>query len=147
MIGRSDQDVNKSISTSKMAVSGAVSIPESDLSWKFGPSGGPGGQHANTTNSRAELVWEIGPSSVDPHQKKRLLAKLGPRVRVVVDETRSQARNRSLALKKLDSIIAAALVEPKKRKKTKRSRGANERRLKAKRQRSQRKADRRGQFD
>jgi ribosome-associated protein len=119
-------------------------VPEDELVWRFGPSGGPGGQHANTANTRAELVFEIDTSpSLSDDVRYKLTEVFGPRVRVVADETRSQSRNRDIALKRLEEKIAEALKPKRKRRPTKPSRGSKERRLKSKKRTTQLKAQRR----
>ncbi len=111
-------------------------IPDAELELRFTPSGGPGGQHANRANTRVELSWDIESSAVvSESQRRTLVAKLGPRVRVVVDDERSQARNRELAHQRLGDRVAAALVRQKRRRPTKPSRRSQQRRLDAKRQR------------
>lgn len=119
-------------------------IPTDELIWRFGPSGGPGGQHANTANTRAEVVFEIeaSPSLSDFHRDK-LSEVFGPRLRVVADDTRSQSRNREIALKRLEEKVADALRPKRKRRATKPSRGSKERRLKSKKRTTQLKAQRR----
>ncbi len=127
-----------------LTVNGALTIPERELIWRFGPSGGPGGQHANTANTRAELVFEIGDSEcLTDGQRDRLAEVFGPRIRIVADDARSQARNREVALERLSERIREALKPQRKRRPTKPSRGSKERRLRAKRQQSERKANRR----
>lgn len=119
-------------------------IPENELVWRFGPSGGPGGQHANTANTRAELVFEIESSEVlDETQRARLSEKFGPRIRVACDDHRSQHRNREVAADRLVERIRDGLRRPTTRRPTKPTRGAKERRLRAKRARSDTKARRR----
>jgi ribosome-associated protein len=118
-------------------------IPESELRWSFDTAGGPGGQHANTANTRAELRFDIaGSPSLGPRQRARLLERLGPEVRVVASGRRSQARNRSEARERLASRLAAALTVERARVPTRATRAAKERRLDAKRRQSQRKARR-----
>ena len=85
-----------------LVVSRTCRIPLSELEWRFSASGGPGGQHANTSNTRAEVRFDVaGSPSLGPRQRARLLERLGPVVRVVADDERSQARNRQLALDRL----------------------------------------------
>ncbi|MCC5950515.1 MAG: aminoacyl-tRNA hydrolase [Acidimicrobiia bacterium] len=128
----------------RIRVNRTLSIAASELQWRFGPSGGPGGQHANTSNTRAEVRFDVTRSpSLRPEQRRRLLDKLGPEVRASASDERSQVRNRAVATQRLVSTLAAALHQPRPRRATRPSRGAVERRLSAKRQRSQRKADRR----
>jgi ribosome-associated protein len=130
--------------TNQLRVTPSCRIPLDELTWRFSGSGGPGGQHANTANTRAEVVFDVEASpSLGPRQRARLLEKLGPVVRVVASDTRSQGRNRDLALERLRSKLAAALkVEPPRRP-TKPSKGAKERRLSDKKRRSEVKRQRR----
>lgn len=119
-------------------------IPDAELELRFTPSGGPGGQHANRSNTRVELVWDVASSAMlDASQRARLIAKLGDKVRVVVDDERSQARNRDIAHDRLAQRVRAALVRPKKRRKTKPSRSSQRRRVDTKRQRGELKKQRR----
>lgn len=85
-------------------------IPLDELEWRFSTSGGPGGQHANTAHTRVEVRFDVGASrSLSPRQRTRLLAALGPVVRVVASDERSQARNRALALERLRDRLAEGL--------------------------------------
>ena len=78
-------------------VTRSLTIPAAELEWRFSRSGGPGGQHANKTSSRAEVRFDIAAStSLGPRQRTRLLDRFGPEIRVVADDERSQARNRAL---------------------------------------------------
>ncbi|MDH3680374.1 MAG: alternative ribosome rescue aminoacyl-tRNA hydrolase ArfB [Acidimicrobiia bacterium] len=125
-------------------VNDTLVIPAAELTWRFSPSGGPGGQHANTSNTRAEVVFDIAASAVlTDAQRRRLLGRFGPRLSISVDDTRSQTRNRQLARERLAARLAEALRPAKPRRATKPSRGAKERRLQEKRRRSQLKANRR----
>lgn len=120
-----------------LRVSRSCAIPLAELTWRFTASGGPGGQHANTSNTRAEVVFDVATSpSLGPLQRQRLLAKLGPVVRVVASDERSQARNRALALDRLRGRLAEALKVDPVRRPTRKTKGSDERRLQAKRQRS-----------
>ena len=119
-----------------------------ELDWRFSASGGPGGQHVNTANTRAEVRFDIaGSPSLGPRQRARLLERLGPDVRVVASDERSQLRNRELALERLRSRLAEALRVETPRRPTKPTRAAKEKRLQAKRQRSETKRRRRGRGD
>ena len=112
-------------------------IPEHELQWKFGPSGGPGGQHANRAHTRVELRWTIALSGgPNEHQRKRLFDQLGDPVLVVVSDERSQARNRELARGRLADRVKAALHEDRQRRPTRPTLGAKRRRLDDKRRRS-----------
>ncbi|GMQ92926.1 MAG: alternative ribosome rescue aminoacyl-tRNA hydrolase ArfB [Acidimicrobiia bacterium] len=119
-------------------------IPDSELRWRFDPSGGPGGQHANKTSTRAELTFEIGSSrAFDETMRKRLVQKLGSEIRLSEDGSRSQATNRKKAVRRLHAILEeAARPDSPKRRKTKPSRAARRRRLEGKRARGQEKARR-----
>ena len=127
-----------------LRVSASCQIPLDELTWRFTGSGGPGGQHANTSNTRAEVVFGVAESpSLGPRQRARLLERLGPVVRVAASDTRSQGRNRDLALERLRSKLADALKVEKPRRATRPSKGAKERRLSDKKRQSERKRQRR----
>jgi ribosome-associated protein len=127
-----------------LRVTRTCSIPMDELEWRFTASGGPGGQHANRSNTRAEVRFDVAASpSLGPRQRQRLLERLGPVVRVSADDERSQLRNRELALQRLRSRLAAALHVDPARRPTKPSAGAREERLRDKRRRSDVKASRR----
>jgi ribosome-associated protein len=127
-----------------LRVTGTCAIPLEELEWRFSGSGGPGGQHANTSNTRVELLFDVaGSPSLAPRQRERLLERLGPVVRVVVSDTRSQARNRELALDRLRERLAAALRTPRPRRPTAPSRAARRRRVESKRRRGELKRQRR----
>ena len=127
-----------------MRVSPTLVLPASELSWRFSRSGGPGGQHANTSDTRVEVRFDIaGSPSLGPRQRARLRERLGDEVRVVVADERSQARNRQLALERLCDRLAAALRVDRPRRPTTPSKASVQRRLEAKRRQSARKADRR----
>lgn len=128
----------------QLRVAPGVTIDEDELEWRFAPSGGPGGQHANKASTRAEARFDVaGSRSLTDAQRSRLLARLGPEVRVAVDESRSQWRNRALAQQRLLERLGGALVVERPRRATRPTRGSVERRLAAKRRRSSRKRDRR----
>ena len=126
----------------------SVLIPAHELSWTFGPSGGPGGQHANRAHTRAEVRFDVeASSSLSQYQRQRILTRLGAVVIVSADDERSQLRNRRLALDRLRQKLAGALRVETPRRPTRPGRGAVERRLDAKRRQAARKRDRRGGFD
>lgn len=126
-------------------MSRSCSIPLGELRWRFSRSGGPGGQHANTADTRAEVIFDVAASpSLGPRQRQRLLAELGPQVRVVASDERSQVRNRELAMRRLADRIADALRVETPRRPTRPSKSAVERRLAEKKRRSARKRERRG---
>lgn len=121
-----------------------LSIPLGEIELRASRSSGPGGQHANVTASRVEAVFDVRASNaLDDSQRARLLARAGPLVTAVAQETRGQARNRGLALERLAAKIAAGLVVPRRRRPTKPSRAARQRRLEQKRQIGERKRGRR----
>ena len=127
-----------------MPVGRGIAIPLSEVDLRASRSSGPGGQHANVTASRIEAVFDVEASgTLGPGDKERLKARCGPRVTAVAQDARSQARNRELALERLQDRIAHGLEVPKRRRRTKPGRAAKERRLEAKRRRSERKRSRR----
>ncbi|MET3721468.1 MULTISPECIES: alternative ribosome rescue aminoacyl-tRNA hydrolase ArfB [unclassified Arthrobacter] len=133
-----------------LEVSPALTIPSSELGWRFSRSSGPGGQHVNTSDSRVELLWNAGDSAVlSDVQRLRLLTRIEGRfiagvITVTASEQRSQLRNREIALAKLAGLIAAALApDAPRRRATKPTRGSNRRHLAAKQQRSATKQQRR----
>ncbi|MBE2318095.1 aminoacyl-tRNA hydrolase [Solirubrobacter sp. CPCC 204708] len=121
----------------------------SEIEVRASRSSGPGGQHANVTESKIEAIFDVHASgSLDPVLKARISAKLGPRVTAVAQDARSQARNRELALERLARRIEQALHVQRPRTKTKPSAGAKRRRLEDKRRRSDiKKSRRRKDFD
>ena len=130
--------------TDDVRVSRRVTIPASELAFRFTPSGGPGGQHANRSATRAELIWNIEESSaLGPRQKARVRRALGRRIdaegnlRLVSDARRSQARNRKDVVERLALLVAGALEVPKPRVPTKPSASARDRRMRAKRRRGE----------
>ena len=117
-----------------LRVTRSCAIGTDELEWRFTASGGPGGQHANTSNTKVELRFDVANSpSLGPRQRARLLERLGPVVRVTASERRSQHQNRELALERLQSRLAAALHVDPKRYSTKPSRAAKKRRVDEKR--------------
>jgi ribosome-associated protein len=128
----------------RLRVTSHLAIPLGELEWRFTASGGPGGQHANTSNTRVEVVFDVaGSPSLGPRQRARLLEQLGTTVRVVASDERSQARNRALALERLADRLAGALRPVTPRRPTRPTMGSQERRLAAKRHQSERKRQRR----
>lgn len=122
-----------------------IQIPEAEFEWRFATSGGPGGQHANRSNTRAELTFDVEASTAIPADvKPRVLERLGSVVRVVEDGSRSQRRNRVVAAKRLHAMVEAAIApDPPRRRATKPTRSAKEKRLTSKRRRSRVKERRR----
>jgi ribosome-associated protein len=113
-----------------------LSIPLSEIELRVSRSSGPGGQHANVTASRVEAVFDVAASrTLSDAQRRRLSARCGPRVTAVAQDTRSQARNRALALERLASRLSAALATPRRRRPTRPSAAAARRRVERKRRR------------
>ncbi|HEV7524462.1 MAG TPA: alternative ribosome rescue aminoacyl-tRNA hydrolase ArfB [Acidimicrobiia bacterium] len=128
----------------RLRVSRSCAIASDELEWRFTASGGPGGQHANTSNTKVELRFDVESSpSLGPRQRARLLERLGPVVRVTASERRSQHQNRELALERLAARLAAALHVDPKRFATKPTRAAKKRRVDTKRRHADLKRNRR----
>jgi ribosome-associated protein len=122
----------------ELRVSPSCRISLSELRWRFSPSGGPGGQHANKANTRAEVTFDIERSqSLGPRQRARLMERLGPSVRIVADDERSQTRNRELAIERLRSRLADGLRVPPVRRPTKMPAAKTRKRLDDKRRRGE----------
>ena len=127
-----------------LRVGRGVAIPLAEIELRASRSSGPGGQHANVTASRIEAVFDVEASSaLSEEQKRRVMARCGPRVTAVAQDSRSQARNRELALERLARRIDEALRVPRVRTKTKPTAGSKRRRLEDKRRRSDTKQGRR----
>jgi ribosome-associated protein len=142
-----DDDGLTSAPGAVLRVDRGVAIPMSEITWRATTSGGPGGQHANRTLSRVEVQFVIAGSSLGPRQRARLLQRYGPVVRAAASDSRSQSRNRQLALERLAERLAEGLrVEPTRRP-TKPTKGSQVRRVEAKRQRSEVKRRRRAPHD
>ncbi len=132
----------------ELVTGGTIVIPAAELSWRYSTSGGPGGQHANTSNTRAEVVWEVAATTaVGPDRRATLVGALGPTVAVAADDTRSQSRNRELARERLAARIAEVLRPRKARRPSRPGRRANQRRLDAKKRRSRVKRFRQDRHD
>jgi ribosome-associated protein len=134
---------------SRIVITANVTIPVAELEFRASRSGGPGGQHVNTSSTRIELWWNAARSpSLTAGQRAQVLSRLRPRLtqdgelRVVASETRSQARNKALTIERFQALLAKALAVRKRRKPTKPSRTARERRLADKRKQSERKRHR-----
>jgi len=119
-------------------VTRSVSVPRSEIEYRFSRSSGPGGQHAQKTESRVEAVFDVQASSaLTERQKQRVTAKAGPFLRAVAQDSRSQWRNRELATERLVEELRSALRVPRRRRPTKPTEAARERRLQEKRRRSE----------
>ena len=115
----------------------SVVLPLSEVELRFSRSSGPGGQHANTAETRVEAVLEIEASSaLTAAQKRRVVAKAGPTLRAVAQDERSQLRNRELAVERLAEQLRQALKVERRRVATKPTAASRERRLEAKKRRS-----------
>jgi ribosome-associated protein len=121
-----------------------ASLPLREITIRASRSSGPGGQHANVTASRIEAVFDVASSeALSEEQKRRVIARCGPRVVAVAQDARSQARNRELALERLQERLTRALAVARPRQATKPSQAVRRRRLDAKRRQSERKRARR----
>ena len=119
-------------------------IPFDELEWRFTGSGGPGGQHANTSNTKVELRFDIaGSPSLGPRQRARLVERFGDSVRVVASERRSQHQNRDLALDRMRARLAEGLHVNPARVASSPSKAAKRRRVEQKRHRGEIKRARR----
>jgi ribosome-associated protein len=119
-------------------VRSGIEIPLDEIEVRATRSSGPGGQHANVTASRIEASFDVGASAaLTDEQKRRVMARCGPLVRAVAQDTRSQRRNRELALERLAGRLDRALAVQRPRKGTRPTRAAKERRLQQKRRRSE----------
>jgi ribosome-associated protein len=135
-------------------VRGSVVVPDSELSWRFSRSSGPGGQHVNTSDTAAELLFDLARTESLPQAyKDRALERLSGRLvdgvlTVRAEEHRSQLRNREAAKARLSALLAEATAPPPKpRRPTKPSRRAQARRIEGKRRRGDIKRGRSGRYD
>ena len=127
-----------------LQIAPALAIPLSEIELRASRSSGPGGQHANVTDSRIEASFDVAASeTLTEEQKALLVRRLGPRVTAVAQDARGQARNRELALERLRARLAAALVVQAPRRITRPSRAERQRRLDSKRRQGERKRARR----
>ena len=132
------------MSGESIQVTRSVSIPRSEIELRFSRSSGPGGQHAQKSDTRVEATFDVeGSAALSDAQKRRVIAKAGSVLRAVAQDERSQWRNRELATERLVEALREALRVPRRRKPTKPSKGSVERRLEAKRRRSELKRRRR----
>ena len=133
-----------------LPISPTLRLPLSELEFRASRSGGPGGQHVNTSSTRVEVWWDVAASpTLTDEQRARLLGRLesrldsAGRLRLVSSSSRSQLRNREEVTERLRDVVARALEVPKPRKRTKPSRAARAARLENKRRRSAVKRERR----
>ena len=117
-------------------VTRTVAIPVAEIELRFSRSSGPGGQHAQKSETRVEAIFDVESSSaLTPAQKTRVLRKAGPVLRAIAQDERSQLRNRELAVERLVRSLREALRVPRRRRPTKPTAAARERRLEQKRRR------------
>ena len=118
-------------------VTRSVVLPLTEVELRFSRSSGPGGQHANTAETRVEAILDVETSSaLTDAQKRRVLAKAGPTLRAIAQDERSQWRNRELAVERLVEQLRKALKVERKRVATKPTKASRERRLESKKRRS-----------
>lgn len=134
---------------STIVINRGLTIPLSELTFRFSTSSGPGGQHANKSETRVTVLFDVAQSpSLTDGQRALIQQRLGPRLdkagilQVSAQDSRSQHKNRETAVSRLQSLLATALAPRKKRRKTRPSRSANEKRIQAKKQRGKRKQER-----
>jgi ribosome-associated protein len=134
-------------------INDSLSIPRAELGWRFDTSGGPGGQHANRSATRVTLLFDVAHSpSLDAETRARLLQRLQARLdrqgvlQISVQDSRSQQQNRETAVARFQTLLGAALARRKKRRPTRPSQAAQERRLAHKKNRGRRKQERRRDY-
>jgi ribosome-associated protein len=128
----------------RLSIRGDLSLPLEEIELRTSRSSGPGGQHANVTASRVEAVFDVRASAtLSETQKDRIAERLGPRVTAAAQDTRSQARNRDLALSRLADRLSLALAVARPRTRTKPTHASKRRRVDAKKRRGAVKRDRR----
>lgn len=137
-----------------IAIRPGVRVPRHELTFRATRSGGPGGQHVNTSSTRVELTWSVpATAALGPELRARALERLANRLdgegvlRLVSDRTRSQLQNKEDVTERFAELLRAAITLPKKRRPTKVSKGVKARRLDAKRRHGAKKADRRRRGD
>ncbi|MEJ7635216.1 alternative ribosome rescue aminoacyl-tRNA hydrolase ArfB [Aeromicrobium sp.] len=125
-----------------MSHNGRLSLPESEMTWRFSRSSGAGGQHVNTSDTRVELIWSLtSTTALSPDQRQLAAQRLSNRlisgtITVVSSQYRSQHRNREAARVRLEELVSHAIVPPKPRQATRPSRASKQRRIDAKKRRS-----------
>jgi len=118
-------------------VTRSVLLPLAEIELRFSRSSGPGGQHANTAETRVEAILDVEASSaLTETQKRRVVAKAGSTLRAVAQDERSQLRNRELAVERLADQLREALKVPRRRVATKPTKASREKRLESKKRRS-----------
>jgi ribosome-associated protein len=125
-------------------VTRSVSIPRAEIALRYSRSSGPGGQHAQKSDTRVEATFDVeGSAALTETQKRRVVNRAGPVLRAVAQDERSQWRNRELATERLVEQLREALRVPRRRRPTKPTKASREKRLEQKRRRSERKRQRR----
>jgi ribosome-associated protein len=147
-------DIGHAARVEDVPVTGEITIPASELGWRFSRSSGPGGQGVNTTDSRVELSWDLAasdilPAAVKERAERRLAHRLtGGVLTVTASEFRSQLRNRQAAMERLADLVVRAIAAPRPpRRATRPTRGSVERRIAGKKRRGEIKRRRRGDAD
>ncbi len=132
------------VSVSSVRLPHGVSVPEAELDVRAVRSGGPGGQSVNTTDSKVELRWDVANSrALDDAQRERIMERLGHRLTgegvliLTGQEHKSQHRNREAVLARFRALVGEALTPPKRRRRTRPSRAAKERRIRQKKHRGE----------
>ncbi len=140
----------KPVDDGSIPIRSGVAVPRHELTYRATRSGGPGGQHVNTSSTRVELTWSVATSrALSPELRARALTRLASRLdgrnvlRLVSDRTRSQLQNKVDVTERFVAVLRAALTLPKARRATKVSKGIKAKRLDAKKRHSAKKADRR----
>jgi ribosome-associated protein len=124
------------IARESIQVTSRLGIPVEEIEFRYSRSSGPGGQHAQKTETRVEAVFDVEASeTLSAAQKGRLRRRVGPVVRAVAQDERSRTRNRELALERLAAAIRAGVRAERKRRPTKPTAAARERRLEGKKRR------------
>jgi ribosome-associated protein len=132
------------MSSDRLNLGRGVSIPVSEVQLRTTRSSGPGGQHANTSDTRVEAVFDVGASrSLSAGQRRLISERCGPVVVTVSQDSRSQSRNREKALERMREKLSDALKVAPRRRPTRPTRASRERRLAEKRRRAERKRGRR----
>ncbi len=126
------------MASESIRVTRSVSLPSGELQFRTSRSSGPGGQHAQKTETRVEAIFDVeGSAALSVPQKRRVVARAGPVIRAVAQDERSQLRNRELAVERLVEQLRLALHVERKRVPTKPSKAAKERRLQDKKRRAE----------
>jgi ribosome-associated protein len=140
----SKTDRNRAVNDTALVITNNLFLHSSELTFRASRSGGPGGQHVNTSSTRVELTWDVaGSPGLTEAQRSRILRKLANRIdnegtlHLTEGGSRSQHRNKEAVTERFQELLREALHVPKRRKKTKPTRASRERRLKAKKRRSE----------